>query len=373
MKSRFCLLFFLFPFFLLGQVAISEGGGDPDASSILELDSESKGMLVPRMTTGKRNQIVSPAEGLLIFNTTQKRFNYYSGEVWYTIGRTNLCSPVIATEPQNVSDCPGANISFHVSANGDGLTYTWQEDQGAGYADLFNGGLYSGTHSTNLQISGLLLEMDGYNYRCIVSGACPPNDTTTEVSLEVYAPLQITSQPQMNQPYYCNANLAQITIGCSGFALDFQWQENDGTGYTDIVSDGYQLQFFVLSSMDGYQYRCIVTDACGNSETSDGVTLIVGVDNDILGQPQDQTVFPGNTANFTVTAGYPSESAYFWQENDGGGWTSVGNGGDYSGADTATLTISNVSLGMDGYQYRCRVLSQCDDLISAPATLTVSF
>jgi hypothetical protein len=49
-----------------------------DASAILDLDSTDKGLLFPRMTKIERDEIQNPATGLLIYNTSNSRFNYYN-------------------------------------------------------------------------------------------------------------------------------------------------------------------------------------------------------------------------------------------------------------------------------------------------------
>ena len=46
------------------------GGANGDASAILDLQSSSKGLLIPRMTSTERSAIASPAAGLMIYNTT---------------------------------------------------------------------------------------------------------------------------------------------------------------------------------------------------------------------------------------------------------------------------------------------------------------
>lgn len=46
------------------------GGTTGDPSAVLELQSSNAGLLLPRLTLAERNAIVSPAEGLLIYNTT---------------------------------------------------------------------------------------------------------------------------------------------------------------------------------------------------------------------------------------------------------------------------------------------------------------
>jgi len=49
-----------------------------DASAKFQIDSTTQGALLPRMTTTERNAISSPANGLLIYNTTANQFQYYN-------------------------------------------------------------------------------------------------------------------------------------------------------------------------------------------------------------------------------------------------------------------------------------------------------
>ena len=78
MKKTACfllLVFLLVPLFVSAQVGI--GTFDPDSSSLLELFSNNKGLLVPRMTSTERDLILAPAVGLLIYNTSTSNFNYF--------------------------------------------------------------------------------------------------------------------------------------------------------------------------------------------------------------------------------------------------------------------------------------------------------
>jgi hypothetical protein len=54
-------------------------------SAMLDVSSSSKGILIPRMTTGERNSISSPVKGLLIYCTTDDRFYFYNGTAWKNI------------------------------------------------------------------------------------------------------------------------------------------------------------------------------------------------------------------------------------------------------------------------------------------------
>lgn len=62
----------------------------PDASSILELVSTTKGMLFPRMTTTQRNAIVSPATGLMVYDTILGALYYYNGTVWTMLSKNKI-------------------------------------------------------------------------------------------------------------------------------------------------------------------------------------------------------------------------------------------------------------------------------------------
>ncbi|MEO0583162.1 MAG: tail fiber domain-containing protein [Bacteroidota bacterium] len=63
-------------------VSINATGNDPAPSSILDIQSSSKGILIPRLTATERDAITSPATGLMVFVTTDARFYYYNGAAW---------------------------------------------------------------------------------------------------------------------------------------------------------------------------------------------------------------------------------------------------------------------------------------------------
>jgi gliding motility-associated-like protein len=88
--------------------------------------------------------------------------------------------------------------------------------------------------------------------------------------------------------------------------------------------------------------------------------------------PVNSSVCSGANASFGIVA--QNNSSYQWQEstNGGGSWTNITNAPPYSGANTANLTISGVTTGMNNYQYRCVLANLCDNVNSASATLTVT-
>jgi hypothetical protein len=66
-----------------GNVGI--GTASPNASAILHLSSTTKGFLPPILTTAQRDAISSPAEGLMVYNATTNKLNFYNGTAWEAV------------------------------------------------------------------------------------------------------------------------------------------------------------------------------------------------------------------------------------------------------------------------------------------------
>ena len=71
------ILFLAFALNVVSQVSINTTGNPPDGSSMLDITSTTKGLLIPRMTTANRTDIASPANGLLVYDTDLKTLYYY--------------------------------------------------------------------------------------------------------------------------------------------------------------------------------------------------------------------------------------------------------------------------------------------------------
>ncbi len=66
-------------------VAIGAGDPVPHASAILDLQSTTKGLLVPRMSTQQREDIADPAVGLLVYDTDLGEFWYWADDDWFPL------------------------------------------------------------------------------------------------------------------------------------------------------------------------------------------------------------------------------------------------------------------------------------------------
>lgn len=82
MKKTLVLALALFGMnFIDAQVGINTS--NPDPSAALDIQSTTGGLLIPRLTASEKNSITSPANGLLVYQTTSPSgFYYYNGTTW---------------------------------------------------------------------------------------------------------------------------------------------------------------------------------------------------------------------------------------------------------------------------------------------------
>jgi hypothetical protein len=96
------------------QVGI--GTNNPDNSAVLDIESTTKGLLAPRMTSAQRIAISTPAEGLIVFQTdnTPNLYCYVNG-AWTAISSSpsaGLWTPVI-TDASGGSIPSGTATGFY--------------------------------------------------------------------------------------------------------------------------------------------------------------------------------------------------------------------------------------------------------------------
>lgn len=100
-----------------GSGAVGIGTLSPNSSSLLDINSTSKGVLIPRMTKTQRDAIVSPAVGLLIYQTNSSPgFYYYSGAAWTAVAAKGL-----NTKMSNLNTS-GTQISVDLTPASSGTT-----------------------------------------------------------------------------------------------------------------------------------------------------------------------------------------------------------------------------------------------------------
>ena len=82
---------------MFSQVSINTTGDPPDNSAMLDINSTTGGLLIPRMTQGEMTSINNPANGLQVFCTTDNILYMFLTSInrWkeVTFGTTELLPP----------------------------------------------------------------------------------------------------------------------------------------------------------------------------------------------------------------------------------------------------------------------------------------
>jgi subtilisin-like proprotein convertase family protein len=140
---------------------------------------------------------------------------------------------------------------------------------------------------------------------------------------------------------------------------------DDFAGDNGTIAGGYTIRFNVPLTPCTSPARTVIVTV--NQPTTLNANL-----------PAPQTICTDKVATFSVavTAGTGPHS-YQWQVSTTGitgAYGNIANGGVYSGATTATLTITAPPVTMNGYYYRCVVTgaAPCAAVNSIPARLTVN-
>lgn len=90
------------------QLGPLSGGSAPVSTAIFEADSTTQGVLPPRMTSTQRLAIVSPAAGLMVYDTTTNLLSVYNGSIWVDANNASTTSAFFVSN---------LGIKYSVAAN----------------------------------------------------------------------------------------------------------------------------------------------------------------------------------------------------------------------------------------------------------------
>ena len=229
----YCLLTFTYSF---SQVGI--GTENPDASSILDIVSagNNKGILIPRMTLTQKNNINSPAEGLLLYQTDQVKGLYvYINANWKWIFSS-------------------VNSSTHVDINN----------------TIAIGGVVSATNSVAIGVNSLVSNTTGSKNTAIGYGALSTTTTVTGLTAIGYEALGANTSGVSNTAIGYES-LSANTIGNNNTANGYQALKSNTIGNHNTA-----VGFLALTAnVSGFYntaigYKSLLTNNTGTHNTANG-------------------------------------------------------------------------------------------------------
>ena len=160
MKHIFTVFILLFTISTYAQIGI--GTSSPDASARLQVDANAstnaKGFLPPRVTATERTGVVSPATGLIVYQTDgTKGFYYYDGTAWNLL--TVATSAVPYTGATGAVDLGAYDLTVNGITVGKGAGNI-STNTASGYSALNSN--TTGFHNTASGYKALYSNIQGY-------------------------------------------------------------------------------------------------------------------------------------------------------------------------------------------------------------------
>lgn len=210
---------------LLAQVGV--GTTNPHSSSILEINSSNKGFLPPRMSLSQRKKINSPANGLLIYNTTLNCIQIFNGTDWYDL-------------------CCSQKVKENLSA----INYLYRLDPSKenNFSKMDLDPSYNGSNANQIPEKG------DYVY----SANMVNSENNTTATLEYVAGLQEPSlnatgdgifiyQDETSSLDYQQKNFITRTVAYSGGSISF----NGSRIEADIPNLQQEMEMFIVGKFNG--------------------------------------------------------------------------------------------------------------------------
>lgn len=371
---------------ILGDnVNVGIGTSSPNTSSLLDLTSNSKGLLIPRMSTTERNGISSPATGLMVYDISLNSFYYFNGTSWIEIGssvsaNTWLLNGNSGTNPatQFIGTTDAKPLLFRVNNIAAGQIQVSNANTGFGLRTLagttgnYNTAVGSEalrdntTGNTNSAFGNeaLILNTTGGgntaigestlnnntigNYNTAVGSASMYQSTTGSYNSAVgVTALMLNSSGSYNTAVGFDAlrdngaSNYNTGIGYSALRGNSSGNANTATGYGSLQSNttgstntanGYQALY---SNTSGFQNSAIGYQTLYSNST--------GIDNTATGH---QALYSNTTGTLNTASGYRSLYANTTGIDNAGhglGTLAANTTGSYNTANGATSLIQNVS------------------------------
>ncbi|HLX72998.1 MAG TPA: Ig-like domain-containing protein, partial [Verrucomicrobiae bacterium] len=250
-------------------------------------------------------------------------------------------STAVSMPPGNQTACLGQTAQFSVAATGTDLTYQW----------YYGSSQLTGQTSNVLTLNGVTAVNAG-TYSVVITGTC--SSVTNSATLTVNANTLVSTPP--GDQIVCPGQTAQFSVAATGTGLTYQWYFglSQLSGQTNNV-----LTLNGVTAASAGTYSVVIMGACGSAVTNNA-TLTVNASTLVSTPPRDQTVCPGQMAQFSVAA-TGTDLTYQWYYE----------ASQLTGQTNNVLTLNGVTAASAG-TYSVVIVGACGSAVTNSAVLTVN-
>jgi len=334
-----------------GTVGINTNS--PEASAILDLVSTGKGVLFPRMTVAQRNAIPTPANSLIIYNTTSRCLEIFTDNAWQSF----YCScPVLDPLRDIVGPdpvCSGSTVSFSVPGVTGAADYSWTVSGVAPGSITGNGGT-----TVSFPAPG----SNTFTVSVTASNACNNSLSSKTTTVNAYTAVPPTPTAASSPSAICQAGTYNYSIlnglGINGTtAVDYTWTvTTTGTASATLTANsqtataGSPVTYTSIatavtlnigaSGSGNVTVSVVGNNTCGASGTPRTWTLPVNI---LSADPTSatasaSTICSGQSTTLTLNGGGGGTGEVIrWYTSSCGG-TLVGSGNNLSVSPTTSTT-----------------------------------
>ncbi|HBX51539.1 MAG TPA: hypothetical protein DEH02_10785 [Bacteroidales bacterium] len=340
------LLLLLPPAAYTQGVAVNTTGSAADPSAVFDASSTNRGLLIPRMTTTQRDAIVSPATGLLIFNTTTNCFEAWVNSAWNTFSCPAACVPPAPPTANSASGISCTVFTANWSASSGATSYIFDVATDSSFTSFVSG--YHNLNVGNVQTQYIASLSPGttYYYRVRAATACVSANSNTVAAITINNPAvagTITGTAAVCQ----GQNGIVYSVPAIADATSYTWSYS-GSGFNIASGSGTSsiTANFSAGATSG-DLTVYGTNTCANGAASPAYTVTVNLLPTMANAGSDINVICGTTSA-TLAGNSPVVGTGSWSVVSGTA-TITNPGSPTSGvtslavSDTATLrwTISN--------------------------------
>ncbi|HET6559668.1 MAG TPA: hypothetical protein VFG54_20250, partial [Prolixibacteraceae bacterium] len=211
--------------------------------------------------------------------------------------------PQFTTHPANKIVCNGESTTLTASWTGIGpFDVQWQVNNGAGFINLAEGGIYSQATATGVAATSATLNisnvsgLDNYTFRCIVTDTSVPIDCQSNTSnpSTLSVPIVTISNALVANATLGNNGSVDITVSGGNAPYMYDWHHLNGSGTFGELED--------VTGLSEGTYTVTVKDA--NGCVYQQTFIVGGVSSINLGfvSQTNVTCYGSNNGSFTVNA-----------------------------------------------------------------------